>query len=130
MFVAVMAADCGNTGVGVTPPAGEKKFNRLVHEKSPYLAQHAENPIWWYAWGEDALAAARRENKPVFLSIGYSTCYWCHFMEKDSFEKEDVAAVLNEHFIAIKVDREERPDVDKIYMTALVSMTGGGGWPR
>jgi len=108
------------------PPA---KYNRLIHEKSPYLLQHAHNPIWWYSWGDEALAAAKRENKPIFLSIGYSTCYWCHFMEKDSFEKEDVAAVLNEHFISIKVDREERPDVDNIYMTALVSMTGSGGWP-
>lgn len=110
-------------------PKSPAKYNRLLHEKSPYLQQHAHNPIWWYPWGEEALAAAKRENKLIFLSIGYSTCYWCHFMEKDSFEKEDVAAILNEHFIAIKVDREERPDVDNIYMTALVSMTGGGGWP-
>ncbi|MBI4180122.1 thioredoxin domain-containing protein [bacterium] len=107
----------------------EKKYNRLVHEKSPYLIQHKDNPIWWYPWGEAAFAAAKRENKPVFLSIGYSTCYWCHFMEKDSFEKQDVADLLNADFIAIKVDREERPEVDNIYMTALVAMTGGGGWP-
>jgi uncharacterized protein YyaL (SSP411 family) len=103
--------------------------NRLGLEKSPYLLQHANNPIWWYPWGEEALAAAKAENKPVFLSVGYSTCYWCHFMEKDSFEKEDVAKLLNAHFISIKVDREERPDVDQIYMDALVAMTGSGGWP-
>src|SRR3990167_5365653 len=103
--------------------------NRLGAEKSPYLLQHAHNPIWWRPWGPEALEAAKRENKPVFLSIGYSSCYWCHFMEKDSFEKQDVADVLNAHFISIKVDREERPDVDHVYMTALVSMTGAGGWP-
>lgn len=103
--------------------------NLLGHEKSPYLLQHRDNPVWWYPWGEEAFAAAERENKPIFLSIGYSTCYWCHVMEKDSFEKEDVAAVLNEHFISIKVDREERPDVDQLYMQAVVGLTGHGGWP-
>lgn len=126
LLVAMTLSNCGNTNV---PPAAGENYNRLIHEKSPYLVQHATNPIWWYPWGEEALSAARRENKPIFLSIGYSTCYWCHFMEKDSFEKQDVADILNKYFIAIKVDREERPEVDNIYMTALVSITGAGGWP-
>lgn len=110
-------------------PSHSGHRNHLSEEKSPYLLQHAENPIWWYPWGSEALEAAQRENKPIFLSIGYSSCYWCHFMEKDSFEKEDVAAVLNSDFISIKVDREERPDVDNIYMTALLAVRGSGGWP-
>lgn len=104
-------------------------INRLGQEKSPYLLQHKDNPVAWYAWGEAAFAAARAQNKPIFLSIGYSTCYWCHVMEKDSFERQEVADVLNAHFISIKVDREERPDVDKIYMDAVVSMRRRGGWP-
>lgn len=103
--------------------------NRLGKEKSPYLLQHKDNPVAWYAWGEEAFEAAKKENKPIFLSIGYSTCHWCHVMEKESFEEQDVAQVLNQHFISIKVDREERPDVDKIYMDAVVAMTGHGGWP-
>ncbi len=103
--------------------------NRLASEKSPYLLQHAHNPVDWFAWGDEAFARARAENKPVFLSIGYSTCHWCHVMERESFEDERVGAFLNEHFISIKVDREERPDVDKIYMTFTQATTGGGGWP-
>ncbi|MCB0360146.1 MAG: thioredoxin domain-containing protein, partial [Bdellovibrionales bacterium] len=103
--------------------------NRLSTEKSPYLLQHRDNPVAWFPWGDAAFDAARSENKPIFLSIGYSTCYWCHMMEHDSFEREDVAAVLNEHFISIKVDREELPDVDKVYMDAVIAMTGRGGWP-
>src|SRR5256885_7814557 len=91
--------------------------NRLAREKSPYLLQHQHNPVDWHAWGEEAFAQARKENKPLFLSIGYSTCHWCHVMERESFESEEVAKFLNEHFVSIKVDREERPDVDKIYMT-------------
>ena len=91
--------------------------NRLAREKSPYLLQHQHNPVDWYAWGEEAFAKARRENRPIFLSIGYSTCHWCHVMERESFENPAVAAYLNDHFVSIKVDREERPDVDKIYMT-------------
>ena len=106
-----------------------KKYNRLGAEKSPYLLQHKDNPVHWFPWGEEALQAAREENKIIFLSIGYSTCYWCHMMEKDSFEKEEVAEVLNRNFISIKVDREEHPDVDQIYMDAVVGMTGRGGWP-
>lgn len=107
----------------------QKHYNRLIHEKSPYLLQHAKNPIWWYAWGDEAFEAARRENKPIFLSIGYSTCHWCHVMEGDSFENEEVAKYMNEHFIAVKVDREERPDVDQIYMEILMALRGQGGWP-
>ena len=103
--------------------------NRLASEKSPYLLQHAHNPVDWFAWGDEAFAKARAENKPVFLSIGYSTCHWCHVMERESFEDEKVGAFLNEHFVSIKVDREERPDVDKIYMTFVQATTGGGGWP-
>jgi hypothetical protein len=103
--------------------------NRLAREKSPYLLQHQHNPVDWFAWGEDAFAKARRENKPIFLSIGYSTCHWCHVMERESFESRQLADYLNEHFVSIKVDREERPDVDKIYMTFVQAMTGQGGWP-
>ena len=103
--------------------------NRLARESSPYLLQHKDNPVDWYPWGEEAFARARAENKPIFLSIGYSTCHWCHVMEHESFEKEDVAAALSKGFVAIKVDREERPDVDDIYMQAVQLMTGQGGWP-
>ena len=103
--------------------------NRLIHEKSPYLLQHAHNPVDWYAWGEEAFDKAKRENKPIFLSIGYSTCHWCHVMERESFEDEAVAQVLNENFISVKVDREERPDIDRIYMTYVQAATGSGGWP-
>ena len=104
-------------------------MNRLAREKSPYLLQHAHNPVNWFAWHEEAFALARSQNKPVFLSIGYATCHWCHVMERESFEDEKIGAFLNEHFVSIKVDREERPDVDKIYMTFVQSTTGSGGWP-
>lgn len=103
--------------------------NRLINEKSPYLLQHAFNPVDWYPWGDEAFEKARKENKPIFLSIGYSTCYWCHVMEREVFEVDDIAAIMNDMFISIKVDREERPDVDRIYMQALQMMTGSGGWP-
>jgi len=103
--------------------------NRLANEKSPYLLQHAHNPVDWYPWGEEAFAKARKENKPIFLSVGYSTCHWCHVMERESFENEDIARLMNKHFVCIKVDREERPDVDKVYMTFVQATTGGGGWP-
>src|SRR6266850_411369 len=112
--------------------AGEgatRKTNRLIHEKSPYLLQHAYNPVDWFPWGDEAFAKARTEGKPILLSIGYSACHWCHVMERESFENEDVAAVMNKHFVCIKVDREERPDIDKIYMTATQATTGSGGWP-
>jgi len=103
--------------------------NRLAREKSPYLLQHAHNPVDWYPWGEEAFAKARRENKPIFLSIGYSTCHWCHVMAHESFENDEVAAIMNREFVNIKVDREERPDVDRVYMTFVQATTGGGGWP-
>ena len=103
--------------------------NRLKNEKSPYLRQHAENPVDWYPWGEEAFEKARREDKPVFLSIGYSTCHWCHVMAHESFEDPEIAAILNEHFVPVKVDREERPDVDSVYMRACISVNGSGGWP-
>ncbi|MBI1858117.1 MAG: thioredoxin domain-containing protein [Candidatus Melainabacteria bacterium] len=103
--------------------------NRLINEKSPYLLQHAYNPVNWYPWGEEAFEKAKNENKPVFLSIGYSTCHWCHVMEKESFENEEVASLLNDVCVPIKVDREERPDIDHIYMTVCQVMTGSGGWP-
>lgn len=107
----------------------KKKPNRLAREKSPYLLQHVYNPVDWYPWGEEAFARAKAEQKPVFLSIGYSTCHWCHVMEKESFEDEEVAELLNRHFISVKVDREERPDVDHLYMAVCQAMTGHGGWP-
>ncbi|HEY0455835.1 MAG TPA: thioredoxin domain-containing protein, partial [Verrucomicrobiae bacterium] len=110
-------------------PVAHRHTNRLAREKSPYLLQHQYNPVNWFAWGEEAFAKARAENKPIFLSIGYSTCHWCHVMERESFENETVADYLNQHFVSIKVDREERPDVDKIYMTFVQAMTGQGGWP-
>ncbi|MFY9549698.1 MAG: thioredoxin domain-containing protein, partial [Thermoanaerobaculia bacterium] len=103
--------------------------NRLAGESSPYLLQHKDNPVDWYPWGEEAFAKARAEDKPVFLSIGYSTCHWCHVMEHESFETDRVAEALNRDFVAIKVDREERPDVDDVYMQAVQMMTGSGGWP-
>ena len=110
-------------------PSEHKHTNRLIDETSPYLLQHAHNPVDWYPWGDEAFAEARRLGKPVFLSIGYSTCHWCHVMEEESFEDEEIAAVMNEHYVSIKVDREERPDVDAIYMTAVQALTGSGGWP-
>ena len=103
--------------------------NRLANETSPYLLQHAHNPVDWYPWGEEALAKARGEDKPIFLSIGYSACHWCHVMERESFENDKIAEILNDNFVAIKVDREERPDIDSIYMQAVQLMTGHGGWP-
>ncbi len=106
-----------------------RKPNRLIREKSPYLLQHAYNPVDWHAWGEAAIEKARAQDKPIFLSIGYSTCHWCHVMERESFENEDVAAILNAEFVPVKLDREERPDLDRIYMSAVQAMTGSGGWP-
>ncbi|WP_044640972.1 thioredoxin domain-containing protein [Risungbinella massiliensis] len=106
-----------------------KKPNRLVNEKSPYLLQHAYNPVNWYPWSDEAFSKAKAEDKPIFLSIGYSTCHWCHVMERESFEDEEVAEILNQHFVSIKVDREERPDLDNLYMTVCQALTGHGGWP-
>ena len=113
-------------GVAAAEP---QHTNRLAGEKSPYLLQHAHNPVDWYPWGEQAFEKARKENKPIFLSIGYSTCHWCHVMERESFEDPATAGLLNKHFVAIKVDREERPDLDNLYMQAVMQMTGQGGWP-
>lgn len=110
-------------------PTTDKSPNRLINEKSPYLLQHAHNPVEWYPWGEEAFAKAKTEDKPVFLSIGYSTCHWCHVMERESFEDEEVARALNAGLVAVKVDREERPDVDHIYMAVCQALTGAGGWP-
>ncbi|MBA4537146.1 thioredoxin domain-containing protein [Bacillus aquiflavi] len=106
-----------------------KKPNRLIAEKSPYLLQHAYNPVEWYPWGQEAFEKAKAENKPIFLSIGYSTCHWCHVMERESFEDEAVAKLINERFVSIKVDREERPDIDSVYMNVCQMLTGQGGWP-
>ena len=132
-------AGCRNSGAKTersSPVQATKSHSRAVHtnrlarEKSPYLLQHQHNPVDWFPWGEEAFARARQENKPIFLSIGYSTCHWCHVMERESFESAAVAAYLNQHFVSIKVDREERPDVDQIYMTFVQAMEdGGGGWP-
>ncbi len=111
-------------------PDGSPRYtNRLVLEASPYLQQHAHNPVDWYPWGDEAFETARRLGRPVLLSVGYSTCHWCHVMEEESFEDEEIARYLNEHYVAIKVDREERPDVDAVYMSAVQALTGGGGWP-
>src|ERR1700746_2229444 len=103
--------------------------NRLGQEKSPYLLQHAHNPVDWFPWGEEAFAKAKAENKPILLSVGYSACHWCHVMERESFENEKIATLMNELYVNIKVDREERPDVDEIYMNAVQMLTGRGGWP-
>ena len=104
-------------------------MNRLAGETSPYLLQHADNPVDWYPWGEEALARARDEDRPILLSIGYAACHWCHVMEHESFEDEATAALMNERFVNIKVDREERPDLDAVYMEAVVALAGHGGWP-
>ena len=103
--------------------------NRLIHETSPYLLQHAHNPVDWYPWSDEAFARARAEDKPILLSIGYSACHWCHVLMHESFENEETAAIMNREYVSIKVDREERPDVDALYMRATIAMTGGGGWP-
>ena len=104
-------------------------MNRLAHESSPYLLQHQTNPVDWYPWGPEALERAKQEQKPIFLSIGYSACHWCHVMEHESFENDAIAQLMNENFVCIKVDREERPDLDHIYMNAVQLLTGRGGWP-
>ena len=120
-----MSADEATAG-----ETGKHKFtNRLAKEKSPYLLQHQHNPVDWYPWGEEAFAKAKKENKLVFLSIGYSTCHWCHVMERESFEDPKIGKFLNDHFVSIKLDREERPDIDKIYMRSMQAMEMGGGWP-
>lgn len=110
-------------------PEVERKPNRLIYEKSPYLLQHAYNPVDWYPWGQEAFEKSKKENKPIFLSIGYSTCHWCHVMERESYDDEDVARLMNDAFVSIKIDREERPDIDSTYMRACQVLTGSGGWP-
>ena len=107
----------------------ETYTNRLIYETSPYLRQYAHNPVHWYAWGEEALQKSKAEDMPIMLSIGYSACHWCHVMAHESFENPDIAAIMNAHFVNISVDREERPDLDEIYMNAVTTMTGSGGWP-
>jgi len=114
---------------GFTLGAEEFYTNRLIHEKSPYLLQHAHNPVDWYPWSEEAFEKAKKEDKPIFLSIGYSTCHWCHVMEEESFSNPEIAELMNKYFVSIKVDREERPDIDNIYMSAVMAMIGSGGWP-
>src|SRR2546421_5598708 len=106
-----------------------KHTNRLINETSPYLLQHAHNPVDWYPWGEEALQKAKSEDKPILLSVGYSACHWCHVMERESFENEEIAAMMNRFFVSIKVDREERPEIDSIYMQAVQALTQQGGWP-
>mgnify|MGYP001591724168 CR=1 FL=1 len=134
-FTAVMSlmllgiyAVSGDKKMSSTTPT-QKHTNRLIKESSPYLLQHAHNPVDWYPWGAEAFEQAGRQNKPIFLSIGYSTCHWCHVMERESFENEQIARIMNENFVCIKVDREQRPDVDEIYMNAVTLTTGSGGWP-
>ncbi|HEY5991807.1 MAG TPA: thioredoxin domain-containing protein [Candidatus Udaeobacter sp.] len=117
-------------GKAAQADSSEHKYtNRLIHEKSPYLLQHAHNPVDWYPWGKEAFNKAKKENKPIFLSVGYSTCHWCHVMERESFENEEIAKLMNDNFVSIKVDREERPDIDQVYMTFVQATTGSGGWP-
>jgi uncharacterized protein YyaL (SSP411 family) len=129
-MVAILLGACGGGSAKEDAMTTEHAFtNRLIHEKSPYLLQHAHNPVDWYPWGPEALQKAKALDRPIFLSIGYSTCHWCHVMEHESFENAEIAAFLNEHFVPVKVDREERPDLDALYMTAVQGMTGSGGWP-
>jgi len=126
----LMRAELPNAAlISQLPEDGGPDFNRLIFESSPYLLQHARNPIDWYPWNEEAISLAQREDKPIFLSIGYTTCHWCHVMERESFEDEEVAQLLNQNYVCIKVDREERPDLDHVYMTVTQMMTGRGGWP-
>jgi len=130
-FLLAVALPCGAAdSTGTKPNTVNAPFtNRLAKEKSPYLLQHQHNPVDWLPWGAEAFEKAKKENKPIFLSIGYSTCHWCHVMAHESFEDEATAKLMNENFVCIKVDREERPDVDKVYMTFVQATTGGGGWP-
>src|SRR6202171_2955521 len=109
--------------------ASARKPNRLINEQSPYLRQHAHNPVDWYAWGDEALARAHADNKPILLSIGYSACHWCHVMERESFENEAIAKMMNDWFVSVKVDREERPDLDHVYQLVVQLMGRSGGWP-
>ena len=125
---AVACALFAAPAIAETPP--EAHTNQLIHSASPYLLQHAHNPVDWYPWGEEAIAKAKKENKPIFLSIGYSTCYWCHVAERTIYSNPAIAALMNQWFVNIKVDREERPDLDQTYMLARQVLTGSGGWPN
>ncbi|HXW92212.1 MAG TPA: thioredoxin domain-containing protein, partial [Terriglobales bacterium] len=125
----ILALAAGTAGSSENPPATFKYTNHLIHEKSPYLLLHAHNPVDWYPWGEEAFRKARQENKPIFLSVGYYTCHWCHVMERESYSNPQIAAIVNRDFVAIKVDREERPDVDEVYTRFLEATTGDAGWP-
>lgn len=129
MACAVEKKDATAKTADSTEPKKHKHTNRLIKEKSPYLLQHAHNPVDWHPWGKEAFALAKKLNKPIFLSVGYATCHWCHVMERESFENEAIAKIMNDNFVCIKVDREERPDVDNIYMTAVQAISGSGGWP-
>jgi len=122
-------ADLMEMDKSTLPPDGGERFNRLIFSRSPYLLQHAENPVDWYEWGQAAFEKARRENMPIFLSIGYATCHWCHVMAHESFEDQELASLINRYFVCIKVDREERPDIDDFYMNVSQLLTGSGGWP-
>ena len=113
----------------MTDTRHHQKANRLIHATSPYLLQHAYNPVDWFEWSTEALERAVQEDKPILVSIGYSSCHWCHVMERESFEDPDIAALMNEHLVCIKVDREERPDIDQVYMDAVQAMGLNGGWP-
>src|SRR5436190_11966909 len=129
LLIGLFAGSAGHAAPPQAKDAPARPSNRLARESSPYLLQHAHNPVDWYPWGAEAFAKARDEDKPIFLSIGYSTCHWCHVMERESFESPEVAALLNQWFVPIKVDREERPDVDRVHMTAMQALGMGGGWP-
>jgi uncharacterized protein YyaL (SSP411 family) len=124
LFCLLLVASCSNKEMKIL-----KTSNALIHETSPYLLQHAYNPVNWKAWNSKTLALAKKENKLLIISVGYSACHWCHVMEEESFENDSIAKIMNANFISIKVDREERPDVDKVYMNAVQLMTGSGGWP-
>ena len=124
LFFLLLVASCSNKEMG-----NSKASNALIHETSPYLLQHAFNPVNWKAWNSETLALAKKENKLLIISVGYSACHWCHVMEEESFENDSIAKIMNANFISIKIDREERPDVDKVYMNAVQLMTGSGGWP-
>jgi uncharacterized protein YyaL (SSP411 family) len=124
LFCLLLVASCSNKEMEIL-----KTSNALIHETSPYLLQHAYNPVNWKAWNSKTLALAKKENKLLIISVGYSACHWCHVMEEESFENDSIAKIMNANFMCIKVDREERPDVDKVYMNAVQLMTGSGGWP-
>ena len=129
---AVHGSAQSNDGQSPQPRVGTQQYrytNRLINAKSPYLLLHAHNPVDWYPWGNEAFERARKENKPIFLSIGYFTCHWCHVMERESYSDPNVAAILNQYFVSVKVDREERPDIDRLYMSYVESTTGTAGWP-